>query len=83
MGGMGSMIGSLIGAGAMIVVSEYLRALQEYNLLVYGFVLLLILIFAPDGLYGFVTWFKKIGGGIFFRTRASRGRRNGLPTSAE
>lgn len=54
-GGMGSMIGSLIGAGTMIAVSEYLRPLQEYNLLVYGLVLLLILIFAPEGLYGLVT----------------------------
>lgn len=51
-GGEGTVAGSIVGAALLTILSEYLRFAREYNLLPYGLLLLLILIFAPRGIYG-------------------------------
>lgn len=58
-GGSGSIFGPILGVAALTVAPEYLRGFQEYNLLLYGFVLLLVLMFAPEGLDGLVSWLRR------------------------
>ncbi|MGH2768266.1 MAG: ABC transporter permease subunit [Actinomycetota bacterium] len=52
LGGMGSIAGSIIGAGVIVVAPELLRvqAFQEYRFLVFGAVLVVMMIFRPQGL---------------------------------
>lgn len=51
-GGIGSITGSVLGGLFITVLSEYLRAYAEYQMLIYGFVIVLVVIFAPKGLVG-------------------------------
>ncbi len=51
-GGAGSPWGAVIGAGLLTFLPEVLRPLQEYYLLMYGLLLLLMVDFAPGGLLG-------------------------------
>ncbi|MCL2767776.1 MAG: branched-chain amino acid ABC transporter permease [Synergistaceae bacterium] len=53
-GGMGTLMGPVIGAVAVTFLLENLRFLQEYRLIIYGILLMLIIIFAPGGLMGFI-----------------------------
>lgn len=57
-GGMGSMLGSVAGALALTIMPEFLRDYQAYQELIFGFVLLLILIFMPQGIAGKLKRFK-------------------------
>jgi branched-chain amino acid transport system permease protein len=51
-GGRRSITGCLVGAFLITYLPEWLRPLQEWDLTIYGAGLLLILIFAPEGLAG-------------------------------
>lgn len=52
LGGMGSIVGVIIGALILILLPEYLRALSEYRMLVFGAILVAMMIFRPQGLIG-------------------------------
>ena len=54
LGGMGSLYGPVIGAILLTVSFELLRVLQVYQMVIYGVLVLLITIFAPEGLVGIV-----------------------------
>ena len=49
-GGMGSVAGSVIGAGVLSALPEALRPVKEYSDIIYTAILLLFLIFLPHGL---------------------------------
>lgn len=49
-GGMSNIWGALAGAFVLTLLPEYLRAFQEYNLIVYALILVLAMIFMPQGL---------------------------------
>ena len=51
-GGMGSIAGSVIGAVVLTSLPEALRGIKEYGDLVYAAILLLSLVFLPNGLVG-------------------------------
>jgi branched-chain amino acid transport system permease protein len=51
-GGMGSISGSVIGAIVLTGLPEALRSIKEYSDLVYASILLLSLVFMPNGLVG-------------------------------
>lgn len=57
-GGLGSMIGSVAGAIVLTSLPELLRDYQAYQELIFGFILLLILIFMPRGISGGLTRLK-------------------------
>lgn len=48
-GGLGTFLGPAAGAFGITLVLEYLRALGEYRLLIYGVLLVLIILFMPEG----------------------------------
>jgi branched-chain amino acid transport system permease protein len=54
LGGMGSLYGPVIGAILLTVSFELLRVLQVYQMVIYGVLVLVITIFAPEGLVGIV-----------------------------
>jgi len=51
-GGMHSLWGALVGAAILTFLPEYLRVFKDYDVLIYGAVLLLMVIFLPRGLAG-------------------------------
>ena len=52
LGGMGSMVGSVIGACVLIVAPEALRFLQDWRLVLYGVLLTGMMIYRPSGVWG-------------------------------
>ncbi len=50
LGGMGSIIGVIIAALALILMPEYLRAFADYRMLAFGGIMVLMMIFRPQGL---------------------------------
>ncbi len=52
LGGMGSMLGSVISATVLTILPEALRAVSDYRMVVYAVVLVLVMIFRPEGLLG-------------------------------
>ena len=54
LGGMGNLVGAIVGAVALIGLPELFRFTAEYRILAYGIVLLLLVRFRPQGLFGTV-----------------------------
>lgn len=52
LGGMGSMIGSLLSATVLTVLPELLRAVSDYRMVAYSLLLVIMMIFRPQGLLG-------------------------------
>jgi branched-chain amino acid transport system permease protein len=52
LGGMGNIWGPILGSFILIEVKESLRMLKDYNMLIYGFSLMVLMIFAPKGFSG-------------------------------
>ncbi|MDR2370888.1 MAG: branched-chain amino acid ABC transporter permease [Treponema sp.] len=52
LGGMGSMTGSILAAYVLTYLQEALRFLQDYRLLIYPMILILVMLFRPRGLLG-------------------------------
>jgi branched-chain amino acid transport system permease protein len=52
LGGRGTLAGPILGAVALTLLPEYLRALQEYKLIVYGLALIVAITFLPRGVLG-------------------------------
>ena len=49
-GGNRTVGGALVGTVALVVLNELLRAFQAYRLIVYGLILILTVIYMPQGL---------------------------------
>ena len=60
-GGLGSVLGSVLGPLVLVALPEMLRAFAEYRELIFAFVLLLTLIFMPEGIAGKLQdlWHRK------------------------
>ncbi|MGA3206266.1 MAG: high-affinity branched-chain amino acid ABC transporter permease LivM [Syntrophales bacterium] len=50
LGGMGSIIGIVIGALVLILLPEYLRAFSDYRMLLFGTIMVIMMIFRPQGI---------------------------------
>jgi ABC-type branched-subunit amino acid transport system ATPase component/ABC-type branched-subunit amino acid transport system permease subunit len=60
LGGLGTVEGALVGAIALVILPEFLHDFADYQLLVFGSLLLLTLWLAPDGLTSRVlTWLSR------------------------
>lgn len=49
-GGMANVWGCVLGAALLTILPEYLRVFEDYDIIVYGFILLFIIMFLPGGL---------------------------------
>lgn len=54
LGGLGNVVGAIAGAAALIGLPELFRFAAEYRMLIYGVVLLVLVRFRPQGLFGAV-----------------------------
>ncbi len=60
-GGMGSLWGSLFGAGVLTFFSEALHVTERFHVIAYGIVLTLVLVFLPEGIfYGIYNLYQKM-----------------------
>ncbi|HEY5292636.1 MAG TPA: branched-chain amino acid ABC transporter permease [Burkholderiales bacterium] len=64
-GGVAHPIGSVLGALLLVPLPEFLRDAKQYQVLLYGILLIFFLLFMPDGLYGVIQ-------------RLRRGRKRGV-----
>jgi len=71
LGGMGSISGSILAAILLALISTYLQAFPEIRMILYSLMLIIIMIFRPQGLMGSkevsFTIFRKIGKGFNFK----------------
>jgi branched-chain amino acid transport system permease protein len=58
LGGLGSIVGSVIGAIALTVLPEALRQFAEYRMIIYSLLLIVLMITRPQGLLGGLNPFK-------------------------
>jgi branched-chain amino acid transport system permease protein len=49
-GGMDNIVGVIIGTAILVIVPEKLRVITEYRILLYGLILIIMLLFRPEGL---------------------------------
>ncbi|MEQ8366903.1 MAG: branched-chain amino acid ABC transporter permease [Roseicyclus sp.] len=68
-GGAGRLAGAYIGAAFVVLMPEFMRGLAEAQMVVYGVVLILVILFLPEGLAGIPGRIKSLlsrtqGGGI-------------------
>ena len=52
LGGLGSMIGSVLSASVLTILPEALRAFEDYRMVAYSLALIVVMIFKPSGLMG-------------------------------
>jgi branched-chain amino acid transport system permease protein len=53
-GGSESVLGSVLGASLLTFLPEWLRDLKKIYLVIYGCVIILVIVFMPEGLWGYV-----------------------------
>ncbi|GAB6171665.1 hypothetical protein JCM15765_11430 [Paradesulfitobacterium aromaticivorans] len=63
-GGLGSTRGAILGAFVLSLIPELLSAIGEYQLLVYGIIVTLVILFVPGGLESIIKRVKGYLGGI-------------------
>ncbi len=54
-GGLGSIFGSFLGAALLTILPELLRVVQDYDIVVYGLLLIVMTMYMPKGLAGGVA----------------------------
>jgi branched-chain amino acid transport system permease protein len=70
LGGLGSIVGSVLGAILLTILPEALRGFAQYRMVIYSLLLIILMITRPQGLLGKTDVFKK------WRARL-RGKRDG------
>jgi len=63
LGGIGSITGSLLGAAVLVILPEVLRPLADYQDIFYGALLVLLMVFRPQGIMGKVKITEIFGRG--------------------
>ena len=64
LGGKGSVRGVILGGLILILLPEYLRAFQQYRMLMFGFLLIVMMVFRPGGIIQNVRKIYKIEGDL-------------------
>lgn len=70
LGGLGSIVGSVLGAVLLTVLPEALRGFAEYRMVIYSLLLIILMITRPQGLLGKTAAFKGWRGRKRKRTRS-------------
>ncbi|MDR1731540.1 MAG: branched-chain amino acid ABC transporter permease [Synergistaceae bacterium] len=51
-GGVGSISGSMLGAAVLTILPEVLRSIKDWRLIIYGLLLVVIILFRQEGMFG-------------------------------
>ena len=70
LGGLGSLAGSVIGAVVLTLIPEVLRFISDYRMLIFGALMVIMMIFKPEGFWGVSKRVKNI-----YKIKAGGGRR--------
>ncbi len=72
-GGMGSLVGSIVGALALPILQEYLRVIKNWQLVGYGVAIMVVVLFVPGGTMELVRRFRssRLAGRLWARNPAS------------
>jgi|Deesub1362B_J571_1020462.scaffolds.fasta_scaffold00004_507 branched-chain amino acid transport system permease protein len=54
LGGIATIVGPALGAYILVILTEYLRILQDVRMLLYAIILIILLIFRPEGLFRYL-----------------------------
>ena len=79
-GGARRSAGALIGAAFVLGMPEFFRDVQAYEGMLYGAILLLLVIFFPDGLVGIA---ERVGAGLTRLRKGARSTSTTAPTGAD
>ena len=77
LGGLASLPGSIVGAFIIVIVPELSRTFYEYRMLFTGVIMLLLMLFCPDGLFGKQGVGKRVIGLAFGRKKKNEGQTAG------
>ena len=55
-GGMGNTLGVVFAAVLLTLLPEWLRGVQEYRMVIYSLLLIILMLTRPQGLFGGLTW---------------------------
>lgn len=86
LGGMGSITGGIVAAFVLTILQEALRFLRDYRLLIYPLILILVMLFRPQGILGtkemsFTKLFtKEFWKGLFAKIK---GKKKGKASAAK
>lgn len=91
LGGMGSITGTVVTGFLLISLQEFLRDLQDYRLVMYSLILILMMLFRPQGLMGsreftLANLLGRVAPGLgtwLYRPRSGPHGRAGLPEAPE
>jgi branched-chain amino acid transport system permease protein len=72
LGGLGSIPGTVIGAGLLTTAPEFLGFMSKYRMLVYGAILVFLMIFRPNGLMGGFSFRKLLFKSIAQKTASPK-----------
>lgn len=61
-GGIATLAGPVVGSGILIIIKEAFQSLAQYQILVYGIFILVVLFFFPNGVIGLYATVKKAVG---------------------
>ncbi|MBI1292225.1 branched-chain amino acid ABC transporter permease [bacterium] len=72
LGGMGSISGSILAAIGLTILPELLRSVEQFRMIVYALLLIIVMIWRPQGLFGIyeiweLPWLRRLVGRIFGR----------------
>lgn len=59
-GGLNSVFGPMVGAAIVFFSLENLRVIQDFRFMIYALVMILIMMFKPDGVYSLIDYFFKL-----------------------
>ena len=54
-GGKGTLVGPVVGAVIVVLLEEFLRDFKELRFSIFGLMVIVVVIFLPRGLMGFMT----------------------------
>jgi branched-chain amino acid transport system permease protein len=63
-GGMGSIVGAIVGAGLVTLVPEIFRSLTDYRFFIFGLALVIVMVFRPQGLVPSKRRKLELGGAV-------------------
>jgi branched-chain amino acid transport system permease protein len=66
-GGLNSVFGPMMGAAIVFFSLENLRIIQDFRFMIYALVMILIMIFKPDGVYSLIDYFFKSADQYFMK----------------
>lgn len=82
LGGMGSIFGSVISATVLTLLPELLRSFEDYRMVIYSLLLVIVMIFKPSGLMGTREFsFGKTIDQTTIKIRSLIGRKKGVETN--